>query len=163
MFHNGNLFYLIGISDFAAFEYISKSLIKKGYIKVIDARQSNANAELAGNNNDNVIFAGTGETSLWGGFGGNDLLVGNSSKDSFYYGIGNGNDTIQNVSDGDNVILLDVSLDQIIDANITADAVTIKLNNGGSLQINGSADVTYQLADGSKYSANQQQLEWQTR
>ena len=65
----------------------------------------------------------------------------------------------KNVSDGDNVILLDVSFDQIIDANITADAVTIKLNDGGSLQINGSADVTYQLADGSKYSANQQQLE----
>ena len=64
----------------------------------------------------------------------------------------------KNVSDGDNVILLDVSFDQIIDANITADAVTIKLNDGGSLQINGSADVTYQLADGSKYSANQQQL-----
>ena len=95
MFHNGNLFYLIGISDFAAFEYISKSLIKKGDIKVIDARQSNANAELAGNNNDNIIYAGTGETSLWGGFGGNDLLVGNFGKDSFYYGIGNGNDTIQ--------------------------------------------------------------------
>ena len=65
----------------------------------------------------------------------------------------------KNVSDGDNVILLDISLDQIIDANITADAVTIKLKDGGSLQINGSADVTYQLADGSKYSANQQQLE----
>lgn len=32
----------------------------------------------------------------------------------------------KNVSDGDNVILLDISLDQIIDANITADAVTIK-------------------------------------
>lgn len=36
MFHNGNLFYLIGISDFAAFEYISKSLIKKGDIKAIE-------------------------------------------------------------------------------------------------------------------------------
>ena len=61
----------------------------EGDIAVIDATNSDATAQLAGNENDNVIFAGTGETSLWGGEGGNDVLVGNAGgRDTFYYSSG---------------------------------------------------------------------------
>ena len=131
-----------------------------GDIKTLDASKSVVNVELAGNDLDNKIIGGKGDASLWGGDGGNDLLVGGSGKNLFFYCTGNGNDSITGARDGDFVILADVSLDQITSANITADAVDLRFADGGSLKVNGKSDVTYQLADGSKYSANHERLEW---
>lgn len=70
---------------------------------------------------------------------------------------------IQGINDGDSVILPDISLDQITGTNITAESASIRFNDGDSLQMQGTSDVTYQLADGSKYSANHQRLEWNSR
>lgn len=137
-----------------------------GDFKVLDASKSDGNNILAGNDLDNTILGGQGDTSLWGGnsgSGGDDLLIGGAAKNTFFYGMGDGNDKVQAVNDGDNVILYDITLDQIADAKISADSVLIKLSDGGSLQVNGSADATYQLADGSKFSADHQQLQWQDR
>ena len=122
----------------------------EGDIAVIDATGSDATAQLAGNENDNVIFAGTGETSLWGGEGGNDLLVGNAGgRDTFYYSFGNGDDTITNVKDGD-VIALDVSLDQIDEIDMSdASAIRIIMNDGDVLTINDAGhDVNVMIDNG---------------
>lgn len=135
-----------------------------GTIRTLDASAVEGNTSLVGNEFDNTIIAGQGDSSLWGGFASsNDLLIGGNSRNTFFYCMGNGNDTIQGINDKDFIILSDVSLDQIIETSITADSVSIRFNDGGSLQIQGTSDVTYQLADGSKYSANHQRLEWDSR
>lgn len=135
-----------------------------GNIRTLDASAVEGNTSLVGNEFDDTIIAGQGDSSLWGGFSpSNDLLIGGNSRNTFFYCMGNGNDTIQGTNDKDFIILSDVSLDQIIETSITADSVSIRFNDGGSLQIQGTSDVTYQLADGSKYSANHQRLEWDSR
>ena len=121
-----------------------------GDIKTIDATTSEGKNTLAGNDLDNTISVGAGDASLWGGKG----------KNLFFYLQGNGNDTIQSANDGDEIILSDISLEQISGTSITADGVAISFVDGGSLQINSTADVTYQLADGSKFSANHEQAAW---
>ena len=131
-----------------------------GDIRTLDATTSTGKTELAGNALDNTILAGNGDSSLWGGNLGNDFMQGGAGKNTFFYTNGNGNDTISGANNGDVVNLAQVSLDQIASSNITADAVTLNFKDGGSMQINGAADITYQLADGSKFSANHEQAVW---
>ena len=132
-----------------------------GNFKVLDASQSDGSNILAGNELNNSIVGGAGNDSLWGGYtSSNDTLVGGSGHNTFFYLQGNGRDVIQNAHDGDNIILDDITLDQIADANITADGVVLKFTDGGSLIVNSMANVTYQLANGSRYSANHSTLAW---
>ena len=131
-----------------------------GDIRNLDASTAQGKTSLAGNDLDNRIFAGQGDASLWGGSGGDDLLVGGAGKNTFYYLQGNGSDTIASAHDGDIVYLSTVTLEQISGTSITADAVSINFTDGGSLQVNSNANVTYQLADGSKFSANHAQSNW---
>ena len=131
-----------------------------GDIRTLDASTSTGKAELAGNDLDNTILAGNGDASLWGGNGGDDLLVGGAGKNTFFYTNGNGNDTIQGANAGDVVNLSQVTLEQIASTNITADNVAINFKDGGSLQINSNVDITCQLADGAKYSADHEQSAW---
>lgn len=108
-----------------------------GDIAVIDARTANANANvvLAGNHLDNTIFAAEGDTSLWGGDGGNDLLVGNGDDNTFYYKLGNGDDTITNVSDGDTIVLYDITIDQLAFTDGDETSMVITMADGGKLTI----------------------------
>ena len=139
-------------------EYHGK--IYDGNFAVLDASQADGSNILAGNELNNSIVGGTSANSLWGGYSSeSDTLVGGAGQNSFFYCMGNGRDKIQNAHDGDVISLEDITLNQIISTNISADAVSINFIDGGSLQINGSADVTYQLADGSKYSANRTTLD----
>jgi Ca2+-binding RTX toxin-like protein len=132
-----------------------------GNIRTLDVSAVEGETSLVGNANDNTIIAGKSDASLWGGFSpADDLLIGGNSHNTFFYCNGNGHDTIQGTNNGDSVILSDISLNQITGTKITADAVSIDFINGGSLQINGSSDITYQLADGSKFFANHERLEW---
>ena len=117
---------------------------------------------MAGNELNNVIMGGSGNNTLWGGTYGDDVLIGGIGRNTFIYSFGNGNDRIQNANDGDKIILDDITLDQIKDTNITANRVAINFTDGGSLIVEGSADVTYQLGDGTKLSANHTQREWIT-
>ncbi|MCR5834011.1 MAG: hypothetical protein K6G55_05100 [Selenomonadaceae bacterium] len=120
-----------------------------GDIAVIDATNSSAKAELAGNSGDNEIYAGTGDTSLWGGSGGNDLLYGNTGADSFYYGIGNGNDTVSGMTDGDVVVLFDMTLDDIA-STTTENNVVVNFKDGSSLTINDDdKDVSFKVTGSS--------------
>lgn len=107
-----------------------------GDIRVIDATDSTVTAELAGNDLDNTILAGNGNSSLWGGNGGDDLLVGGESKNTFYYTLGNGNDTVTGVNDGDIVNLAGVSLENIIGADFSNNSLALNFSDGGKLTVN---------------------------
>ena len=133
-------------------------------IRTLDVSAVEGNTSLVGNEFNNTILAGHGNSSLWGGSSAsNDLLIGGDSHNTFFYCAGNGKDTLRGTNDSDNIILSDISLDQITEAIITASGVAVTFNDGGSLNVEGHSDVTYQLADGSKYSANHERLEWENR
>ena len=135
-----------------------------GNFAILDASQSDGNNILAGNGLSNVITGGSGSNSVWGGYGSeSDTLIGGAGQNTFFYGAGNGNDNIQNAHDGDIISLEDITLDQIADANITNGGVIFKFTDGGSLTVDGTADVTYQLADGSKHSANHATHDWDSK
>ena len=131
-----------------------------GNIKTLDASTSDGRNTLAGNDLDNIICAGKGDASLWGA-GGNDLLVGGKAHNLFFHT--SGNDTIQSANDGDAIILSTVTLDQISGTNFTTSGVAINFTGGGSLTVDSRADITFQLADGSQFSANHDQLTWSAK
>ena len=135
-----------------------------GNFRELNAAQADGSNILAGNELSNVITGGSGRNSLWGGAGSaSDTLVGGTGHNDFFYGAGNGNDAIQGMNDGDNVILDGITLDQISRADIYSGSVLINFNDGSLLRVNGTADATYQLADGSRYSANHSRREWTSK
>lgn len=135
-----------------------------GDIRTLNASDVMGNTSLVGNDFDNTIIAGHGDSSLWGGSStSDDLLIGGDSHNTFFYCMFNGDDTIRGANDGDSVILANIFLEQIISTSITADSVAINFIDGGSLRVEGRSDVTYQLADGSRYSANHETQNWYSK
>ena len=129
-----------------------------GDFAVIDARGSNAAVEMAGNNVSNTIIGGLGNASMWGGAGNaNDVMYGGTAHNEFYYEVGNGNDTIMSANDGD-IIHLGATLDQIDfnNTNISASGIEVTFNDGGKLNVNSGADVTFSFDDGTAVRANRQ-------
>ena len=123
---------------------------------VIDATGYEGDAVLIGNENDNVIYGGSGNNSLWGGDSGDDTLFGGDGYNEYFYLKGNGDDVIENAKDGDVIKLLDISIDDI-NARFTEvddDKVVLSMQDGGSLTLNGKADVTFELNDGTKFGAD---------
>ena len=70
--------------------------------RIIDARNSTRQRTLVGNLLNNVIYAGSGGDSIWGGGSTNDTLYGGASRDMFWYGVGDGNECIRNFACGSN-------------------------------------------------------------
>ena len=125
---------------------------------VIDATGSTAQALMAGNELSNTIIGGLGTASMWGGEGNaNDLMVAGSGHNEFYYEIGNGNDTIQGANEGD-IIHLGATLDQIDfdGTQMGAGAIVVKFTDGGTLNIESGANVTFSFDDGTAVRANRQ-------
>ncbi len=131
-----------------------------GDFTVIDARTSTAQVEMAGNNVANTIYGGLGNASMWGGAGNaNDVMVGGSAHNEFYYEVGNGNDTILSAKDGD-IIHLGMSLDQVNfdGTEMSGSGIVVRFNDGGagSLYIDGSAEVSFSFDDNTTVKANRQ-------
>ena len=138
-----------------------------GDFTVIDARGSTATVELAGNNVENTIYAGSGDASLWGGAGdADDVLYGSSSgHNTFYYEIGNGHDVINNAKDGDVINITGSSMDDIDFANtdVTNGGTYVSFKDGGSLTVNSTADISFVLSDNQDsitYKANHNTKNW---
>ena len=71
-------------------------------VSVVDATSSNGSNVLIGAAGSTTLEAGTGATSLWGGSSKADSLVGAAGgQDTFYYGNGDGKDTISGYSYAD--------------------------------------------------------------
>ena len=119
-----------------------------GDVHDIDATAFTGKAELAGNDYNNVIVAGSGETSLWGGNFGDDALIGGAGKDTFYYQYGNGQDTISGAKEGDVVNLAMVSLDKITEANI--EDGKLSFYDGGSLTVTENFDKLTFIVNGNE-------------
>lgn len=129
-----------------------------GDFSVIDARGSEAEVELAGNDAANTIYGGLGYASMWGGAGNaNDLMVGGTAHNEFYYEVGNGNDTILGSLDGD-IIHLGATLEQIDFDGTTMDegGIVVKFNDGGKLNIDGNSEVSFSFDDGTTVKANRE-------
>ena len=116
------------------------------------------NTSITGSVDNDTIFAGSGKSTLWGGKG-DDYLEGGTAGDTFIYALGDGNDVIRNAGEGDLIFLSDISLEKILSTNISEESVAFNLSDGGSINVTGAGEL-YQLADGSRYSANRETFEW---
>ena len=130
-------------------------------VKEIKASAYTGEATLVGNALENVITASKGSSTLWGGEGsGNDTLIGSSGYDEFFYRKGNGNDVIQRAEGSDLINLLDINLEDISSTAINGYSIRIDFNDGGSLSMNTLTDLTFQLADGSKWQSDKNHKTW---
>ena len=135
--------------------------------KTIDLTYEDDNVSVSRNN---VIVTSNKGNDTITNYGANVTIDGGEGNDSnsnfgdnVIFNYSGGNDTIQNANDKTAFLFADVSLDQILETNITAESVYVRFDDGGSLQIQGTSHITYQIADGSKYYANHTGLEWESR
>ncbi|MBQ7629817.1 MAG: hypothetical protein IJS81_06345 [Selenomonadaceae bacterium] len=117
---------------------------------------------IGGNNASNIIYAGSGGSSLWGGFGGTDTLTGGEGYDTFFYGKNDGADVINNAGSIDLVYLYDISLSDISEIGFGANQINLKFASGGTLQVNSAENLspTIQLAEGD-FKFNHSTNTWQ--
>lgn len=117
---------------------------------------------IGGNDSENILRAGSAGSSLWGGSGGADTLIGGAGQDNFFFGKYSGIDVISNASSNDVVNLFDVSLSDIVSANTEGNVASLNLNTGGTLHIisNENLSPTIQLSD-SSWKYNQSSGQWQ--
>ena len=132
-----------------------------GYISNINASRSTGENILAGNSLNNIIIGGSGKNSIWGGQGNNDdTLMGGTGQNTFFFMENNGNDIVRNAHDGDIVDLTNLDFNKITAADITDNSVTIALEDGSHLTIEGNAAVDYKLQDGSTFTADHNNKSW---
>ena len=130
----------------------------------INAAYSAGNNVLMGDYNANIIMAGSGATSLWGGADyANDVLVGGSSYDLFYVGKTSGNDVVLNASSADTVWLHDVALSEIVATAYDGTSVALQFNTGHVVAVacTDYYSPTFSTADGGNYRFNRMTASWQ--
>ena len=161
-------------------------------VKNIDASSASEKNILVGDSSANSIKAGLHGDSLWGGVGNiSDTLVGGYSvgndcrtylggSETFFYGKNDGDDFIRNTSPEDTINLYDITLNDIVSAEIAAYSITINFVTGSALYVDQpfhssnsgyiysyqwdtpSNGTIFQLADGSKWQYNNSNSEWQS-
>lgn len=136
--------------------------------KDLSAVISSGSHTLVGNSMDNSIIGSMGNSSLWGGIGGNDTLVGSSGSEMFWFGNGNGKDVITNADSNDVINLYDVQVSDILEyfgLAISSKNILITLNDGSQIDVQGKNNSTpnsiFQLGDGSRWRYNSVSKEWQ--
>ena len=154
-------------NKFVGYALNSSEVIAYSYMAndggIIDGRDKNVLQVMTGANNaDNQIYAGNAGSSLWGGMGGNDTLIGGEGTDEFFYASGSGSDVIENVDDNDVVNLLGVSLSQITYASVEDSKISADFADGGHLEINSSSAVGFKV-EGVTYVANRTDGSWSTK
>ena len=133
----------------------------------VNASSSTGDLELVGDYASDKLTAGRGNTTLWGGAGNvNDTMVSSSGgTTTFYFGKGEGNDVITRSGSNDKVVLYNVALSDIVNADATSTAGSLKLtmNDGSSLTVQNvstSSVNTFQLADGSQWTYDAKTKNW---
>ena len=128
-------------------------------VRVIDARDYYENSTLVGGSETTEIYCGHGGNTVWGGHtASNDTIYGGEGNTAMVYLYGNGNDVFEGAKDGDLVAFLNIGLEEIDWANSKFDstALDFKLNDGGSMKINGDKEVVVQLNNGSQWTNDRQ-------
>lgn len=138
----------------------SKGKTFVGNFKTIDAQDFAGKAELAGGYLDDVIYAGSGDNSLWGGKGGDDALLGGAGRDTFFYAFGNGTDTAV-AGEGDVVELAGMTLDQLSGTKIDDTSIEVSFKDGGKLTVNdgGVSGIAFNVG-GNTYYADHDTKSW---
>ena len=120
-------------------------------IEVINAQTSSSTNVLMGNELENKIYCGSGETTLWGGAGtANDTLIGGTGANMFWYGIGEGDDVINNANSADTINFYNINAVDVIAVEDFESGLKINLSYG-SFTINSVDTPKVMLADGSAY------------
>ena len=131
-----------------------------GDIRVLDATAATGSNILAGNELDNIIMGGSGLNSIWGGYGyNNDVMIGGTGQNTFFFAFVNGNDTVQNAHNGDVIDLSTVELKYITGTAISAEGTAIALIDGSVLEVQSNAAIDYKTADGT-YVADHTTGQW---
>lgn len=131
-------------------------------IKDVVANNAGENI-IGGNEESNLIIGGSGGNSLWGGIdNASDTLQGGEGNNLFWYGLNNGSDIVTNAKESDIVHLYDIVLDNIADAQVDAEKISIVLNDGNSLTVQNSSEVTptFRLAGNEQYKYNRSTGSW---
>ena len=135
----------------------------KTYTNIKDVDASGADSALiAGNEAENVLIASDGNNSLWGGaFDEADTLMGSTDGTTeFFYAKGNGNDVIISSNEDDMTYLLDIGLDDISNITDEDNSLTIEMQDGGSVKVNGDVDKTFQIKDGYQWTYSKDEKKW---
>ena len=156
------------LGDSVVSSYSSYSSVDNSYNSINASVRSTYGILLGGDSVNDMIYAGSGGSSLYGGKGGNDTLTGGDGYDEFVYKQGGGNDVILNASSTDFINLSDISLSQISSADVNLSGVTLGFQDGGSLNVQGNTSgITYQLSDGNggttNFAVNQLTSTWYTK
>jgi Ca2+-binding RTX toxin-like protein len=132
-------------------------------VEVIDASNTSGTVNLWGaEGKSSTLYGGSGTSTLFGGFnGGNDVMYGNSfATTTYFFGTGNGKDTIASSSSSDKVLLYDLdegSIDYVKTQNQSSGSdLTIVLNDGSKLTVTDVASGvnTFEFSNGNTYSWN---------
>ena len=120
-----------------------------------------ASATIVGSDNANNTLKGAGlnsQSTLWGGMGGSNSLVGGAGDDTFLFfkGFGN-NDTVSACGDAegteDSIWLANVSLGDITGGELTSSKVVLEINDGSKITATNLASKTaFTLADGNTWT-----------
>ena len=106
---------------------------------VIDGRGLEGFEILNGSDGPDKIYAGDGNSQLWGGNGFvSDTLIGGGGKDIFIGSKNQGEDFFLNVSASDEIQLSDVTLNDIMKIEKNDDEITFFFKTGGSVMIQSS-------------------------
>ena len=120
-------------------------------IEVINAQTSSSTNVLMGNELENKIYCGSGETTLWGGAGSaNDTLIGGDRDNVFWYGIGEGDDVVENANSADTVNFYNINVQDITAISDFQSGLKLSFTSG-SLTINSAETPKIMFADGSTY------------
>lgn len=131
-------------------------------VDVVDFSSGSADYILVGDSAKNTISGGNGNNSLWGGVGNSvDILESSSNgTTTFFYGFGEGNDTISSNGANDAVNLYNIKLSDVKTGEITGTGVNVEFNDGSKLAVNTTRNVKFSLASGESYIANQSTKGW---
>ena len=114
-------------------------------INVLSAENFDGKATLVGNASSNSIIAGQDDSSLWGGNGGNNTLIGGDGDDEFFYFNNGNNDVVSGADDDEVVNLFGMDISEITGIEVENNAISMNFSNGGSLTVDGDADVTFKV------------------
>ena len=137
-----------------------------GDIKTLNASNVSGNVTLVGNDNDNIITAGQGNSSMWGGSHneGNDTLIGGAGETRFWYGLNEGDDVLNNVESNDLINLYNINVSDVQSIDVTATQIKATFNGGHSLTINtNNSGVGFRTGDGTTWTVDQQTRVWSTK
>lgn len=121
-----------------------------------------------GNNLDNTISDGAGNSNLWGSWEGNDTLTGGQGADTFLYNYNGGYDIITDANSNDTIWLFNVNPGEVSYYYDTWSNVMHLYTGSSDLQVNcATGDYwyprtypVYQFADGSRWSYEPSNGSW---